>query len=278
MRWFKPVSASVATAAVLALAVPASGALASNNSPTWSSLPVIVVHMTGTSISVSGSKVSGGVKVVSHVSGEAAGNPTFARLDPGVTPAQLFKAASGDPNNIALIASIVFSPQANRGTSAAYVDLRPGNYVAVDLNSHNMAATVFTIAKSSSPDMLPKPGGSLWSIEFGFRGNGTVHDGELLQTGNHGFLVHMMIAIRARGGSLATAHLLAKYLREGRMRLAMKLAGPQVGLFGILTHDQSQEKVVHLLPGYWVLACFMQTQDGRDHVLLGMERVIHVVK
>lgn len=70
--------------------------------------------MNGKSISVSGDLVSGGVKVVSKVSREASGNPTFVRLDPGVTPAQLLKAAAGDPNNIALIASIVFSPQANK--------------------------------------------------------------------------------------------------------------------------------------------------------------------
>ena len=31
-------------------------------------------------------------------------------------------------------------------------------------------------------------------------------------------------------------------------------------------------------PGYWVLACFMNTQDGRDHTQLGMERVIRIVK
>jgi hypothetical protein len=30
--------------------------------------------------------------------------------------------------------------------------------------------------------------------------------------------------------------------------------------------------------GVMVLACFMDTQDHREHTLLGMERVIHIVK
>jgi hypothetical protein len=34
--------------------------------------------------------------------------------------------------------------------------------------------------------------------------------------------------------------------------------------------------VVRVRPGYWVLACFQATQDGREHTRLGMERVIHI--
>ena len=85
-------------------------------------------------------------------------NPTFVRLDPGVTAAQLLKAAAGDPNDIALVASVVFSPQANKGTSWAEVSLKPGNYVAVDLNASqsNPPVTTFTISRSSSPASSPK--------------------------------------------------------------------------------------------------------------------------
>jgi hypothetical protein len=31
-------------------------------------------------------------------------------------------------------------------------------------------------------------------------------------------------------------------------------------------------------PGFYVEACFMDTQDGREHVQLGMERLIRIVK
>jgi hypothetical protein len=269
----------VAAAAALALAAPAGAALAASRAPRSSAaLPVITVTMNGKTISVAGDLVSGAVQVVSKVSREAAGNPTFVRLDPGVTVSQLLAAASGDPNNIALIASVVFSPQANKGTSSAEVDLLPGSYVAVDLNTsqNNPALTTFTISPNSSPASLPKPKASLYSIEFAFRGPSTIHDGELVRFGNHGFLVHMMFA--ARAPSKAKAEQIARLLKAGKDGKAQSLADGSYQFFGILTHDQSEQQIVNLRPGYWVLACFMDTQDGREHTTLGMERVIRIVR
>jgi hypothetical protein len=46
---------------------------------------------------------------------------------------------------------------------------------------------------------------------------------------------------------------------------------------GPLSHDAAQQLVVRVRPGWWVLACFMNTQDGREHTQLGMERVIHII-
>jgi hypothetical protein len=268
-----------AAAAALALAVPAAAArAAARPQREAAALPVITVTMNGKSISVGGSLVSGGVKVVSKVSGEASGNPTFVRLDPGVTVAQLLKAGSGDPNNIALVASVVFSPQANRGTSSAEVSLKPGNYVALDLNTSqsNPALTTFTISPSVSPASLPKPRATLSAIEFGFRGPSTLHDGELVRFGNHGFLVHMMFAGRA--SSKARAEQVAALLKAGKDDKAEGMTDGSYLFFGLLTHDQSEQQIVSLRPGYWVIACFMDTQDGREHTQLGMERVIHIVR
>ena len=39
-----------------------------------------------------------------------------------------------------------------------------------------------------------------------------------------------------------------------------------------------QQAVLNAKPGYYVEACFMDTQDGREHTQLGMERLIRVVK
>jgi hypothetical protein len=36
--------------------------------------------------------------------------------------------------------------------------------------------------------------------------------------------------------------------------------------------------VLHAKPGYYVEVCHMDTQDGREHTRLGMERLIRVVK
>ena len=136
--------------------------------------------------------------------------------------------------------------------------------------------TTFTIAQASSPASLPKPKASLSTIEFGFRGPGTLHNGQLVRFGNKGFLVHMMFGVRA--ASKAKARLLARYLKEGKDGAAMRLADATYGFFGILTHGASEQQVLHLRTGYWVVACFMDTQDGREHTRLGMERVIHIVR
>jgi len=274
---------TVLVVAGLSLAIPGGTALAAHTAPAArtgpsTALPVITVTMTGKTITVGGALQSGGVKVVSTVTGEPAGGPTFVRLNKGVTVAQFFKAVQGDPNNVALIASIVFSPQANKGTSSAQVSLRPGNYVALDSASPPPATpfTTFKITKASSPARLPAPQATMSSIDFGFRGPGTLHNGDLVRFGNDGFVVHMMVA--ARGASLAGAQKIAKLLKEGKNGQAQRLATGFTTFFNILTHGAFQQQVVHVRPGFWVLACLMDTQDGREHTRLGMERVIHITK
>jgi len=274
---------TVLVVAGLSLAIPGGTALAAHTAPAArtgasAALPVITVKMTGKTITVGGALQSGGVRVVSTVTGEPAGSPTFVRLNPGVTVAQFFKAAQGDPNNVALIASIVFSPQADKGTSSAQVSLRPGNYVALDATSPPPATpfTTFKITKAASPAKLPAPQARMSSIEFGFRGPGTLHNGDLVRFGNDGFVVHMIVA--ARGASLAGAQKIAKLLREGKERQAQRLVTGFTTFFDILTHGAFQQQVIHVRPGFWVLACFMDTQDGREHTRLGMERVIHITR
>ena len=284
MRRIASITAGAAVvAAGLSLAVPAGVAQAASAAPSAAvahraPLPTITVRMNGKTITVSGALRSGGVRVVSKVSREPMGNPTFVRLDPGVTVAQVLNAAAGDPNNIALIASIVFSPQANRGTTAAQAHLSPGRYIAVDLatNAKVPPLTTFTIAPAAAPVRLPRPRATISAIEFGFRGPSKLHDGELVRFGNHGFLVHMIVAVRAR--SAAGARKIAALLRAGKDGQAQRLATNFYSFVGIMTHGAYQQQVIHNRPGHWVLACFMDTQDGREHTQLGMERVIRIVR
>src|SRR5579859_7880086 len=117
MRCLAAVSAA-ATAAVLA--GPGAAATAAATGPEHppparaAALPKIIITMNGKKITVGGALRSGGVQIESRVTREPQGDPALIRLDPGVTVAQFLKAAGGDPNNVALIASIVFSPQANK--------------------------------------------------------------------------------------------------------------------------------------------------------------------
>jgi hypothetical protein len=274
----KAALASISIAMGLALVLPTAAASAA---PATGSLPIINVAMNGKTITVTGALQSGAVEVVSTVTKEAMGIPVFARLDPGVTYAQFFakfQAIGADPNNIDGLGTLVFSPQANKGTSTAQVSLLPGLYVAVDISASRGVPpfTEFTIASATAPAKLPKPKATIESIEFAFRGATRLRDGELVRFYNHGFLVHMIVGLRAR--NLSDARKLARLLKAGKDRRAMRLVTAQYGWDNLLTHNQGFQLRIGQRPGFWVIACFMNTQDGREHTQLGMERVIHISK
>jgi len=244
-------------------------------------LPVMTVSMNGKAISVGGTLKSGAERVVFKVTGEAAGGPGFARLDPGATLSQLFAAlpaAAQDPNNLYGIAQIVMSTEADKGTSSVYLDLKPGTYIALDLAAaaKTPPLTVFTIRPSDHPAALPKLGATISTREFGFIGASKSYDGQTVQWGNAGFLVHMIQGIEAP--NLAAAKKIAADLKAGNDNAAAALATGGYGWVSALSHGQSFESVVAQKPGYWVIACFMDTQDGREHTTLGMEKVIQILK
>lgn len=283
----KTALAGTAIMAIAGVALPTAIASASPAGPGASraaaALPTITVAMTGKKITVGGMLQSGGVRIVSTVTGEREGAPIFVRLDPGVTLAQFFKLLSGpaanDPNYLDGYASIVTDAAAPKGTSTIQAKLQSGQYVAFDSARGNPAKwpfTTFTISAAAHPAHLPTPAAEIAAIEFGFRGPGTLHDGALVRFANHGFLVHMIVF--ATASNATNARRLARALKDGRNRRANHLATGQGTFAGPLSRGSFQQLVIRNHPGYYVLACFMQTQDGRDHVLLGMERVIHIVK
>jgi hypothetical protein len=244
-------------------------------------LPVMTMKMNGKTISVGGTLKSGAERIVFTVTGEAQGQPGLVRVDPGVSLSQFFAgfaAAGQDPNNLYGLGQIVMSTEADRGTSAVYVNLAPGTYVALDLNPPTKTPpfTVFTVTRATHPAALPKPGATITSIEFGFRGATTVRDGEMVRWANSGFLVHMTFGVEAP--NLATANKIAADLKAGKDGAAQGLAIGTYGWDGALSHGQSFQSVIRQKPGFWVIACFMGTQDGREHTVLGMEKVIHIVK
>ena len=275
-------AAAAVTAGSVALSLgTASAAPVARQASPAASLPVITVTMNGKSIAVSGALQSGGVQVVSKVTGEQDGGPTFVRLDPGVTLAELFKhfkQISQDQNNLDGLGAIVMSADAPKGTSSVQVNLAPGQYVALDVGQQSGKPPLvpFTVAKATSPAKLPAPAATVSSIEFAFRGPSVLRDGQLVRFGNHGFLIHMIVA--ARASSLASARKLAALLKAGKDRQAQHLADGFATFNGGISRGAYQQLVLHSKPGYWVLACFMDTQDHREHTRLGMERVIKIVK
>ena len=241
-------------------------------------LPRIDVTSNGKKITVSGALVSGGVRIVARATGRHAAEPIFVRLDPGVTLAQFLKIlpkAAADPNNLDGTAAIVTDTQVSRhGTSRIQATLQPGQYVALDVAGNGRPPlTPFTITRSAHPAALPRPAATIAAIEFGFRGPRTLHRGDLVRFANHGFLVHMIVY--ATAASRRQARKVARFLKEGKQGKAGRHATGFGTFAGPLSHGSYQQLIV-TRRGWYVLACFMETQDGRDHTTLGMERVIHV--
>lgn len=56
------------------------------------------------------------------------------------------------------------------------------------------------------------------------------------------------------------------------------VAGPPVTFLETVSPGGFQQETVTAKPGRYVEACLIDTQDGREHTRLGIERVLHVVK
>ena len=272
----------VALSATGVVAVAAAGSLAviASATPT-ASLPKLTIALNGTTTTVGGALQSGGVNIVTTTTTEAHGNPILIRLNPGVTPAQIYALFNSptftDPNQLAPYGSIVFNAQtSNLGVSDVQTTLAPAQYVATDGNGSGPDATAFTITPAASPAVLPTPGGTVSTIDFAIRGAAVLHDGELVRFINRGFVVHMVATKRAR--SLADAHRAIKLLRAGKKVPASLTVGQGFQFDGGLSPGAYQQMTITQHPGIWIVTCFMNTQDGREHAQLGMVRIIRILK
>jgi hypothetical protein len=275
----KRIVSLAATATLLGVLV--AGGLTAAASSAASGLPTLTLATNGKTITVGGALQSGAVNVVSTVTKEAQGNPALIRLDPGVSVAQVkaaVKGHGGDFNYLGPYGALVFSTSVNKGASSSYQTLlEPGNYVALDLTGNGKAPqTLFTVAQAAHPASLPSPQATVQSIEFGFRGPSTLHDGELVRFENSGFLVHMIVAAGVKNAK--TAAKVTSLLKAGKDNQAGNLSTSGLTFDNGLSPGQLQQQVLTAPPGIYVLACFMKTQDGREHTQLGMERTIRIVK
>lgn len=268
-------AAAVVVTAALGLAGGASGA---------SSLPTLTVALDGiTGVSVSGSEAAGAVAVESTFTGKAPHGldqgPAFAlvRLNPGATIQQAAGAVQshhGDVNALDPYGSLVVSESA---PSTVQADLTPGKYVALNVTGNGQPGFApFTVTESSAPAALPAASATETAVDLGFRGPTVLHNGTIVRAQNHGWLVHMIVLVGVRDA--ATGRRLMALLRAGKSKQAQKLAsGDFVDLLGPASPGAMQQQVLHATPGYYVEACFMDAQDGREHADLGMERLVRVV-
>jgi len=266
-------------AALLSLAV---GLLAAGSAQA-STLPTLTLALTKTSITVSGATQSGAVNVVATAaSGVKEGSAILFLLKPGTTVAEVetgIKASGKDPNNTEKYGTIVFDEEATAGkTNEAQTYLQPGSYVALGGEGEGAPKVkqAFTVTAAASPVALPTPQATVRSIEFGFRGPSTWHDGELVRFENEGYLVHMDLVAPVK--SHKAAKQVVKDLLAGKEKGIEKLITGEPFGAGPLSHEAFQQITITAKPGWYVQVCFMETQDGRPHTRLGMERIIRIVK
>jgi hypothetical protein len=260
------------------------GTLAAGSATAASTLPTLSLAVTNSSIAVSGATQSGGVNIVSTATGVKEAGVILAQLKPGATFEEAEAAiqkAHGDTNVVSKYGSIVFSTEVTSGqASEAQTYLQPGQYVAVlagEEGKGSKAHALFTVTAAASPAVLPTPEATISSIEFAFRGPSTLHDGELVRFENEGFLVHMDIAAPVK--NMKAAKQVVKDLLAGKEKAIEKLiSGPVVGFQEPVSHEAFQQETITAKPGIYVQVCFMETQDGRSHSKLGMERIIKILK
>jgi hypothetical protein len=261
----------------------AGGTIAADSAAAASTLPTLSLKITNSSITVGGATQSGGVNVVSTATGVKEAGAILFLLKPGATFEEVEAAihkAHGDTNVTSKYGSLVFDAEVTPGQSSeVQTYLQPGQYVAVvpGEGKGSKAHALFTVTAAASPAALPTPEATIRSIEFGFQGPSTLHDGELVRFENEGFLVHMDVAAPVK--NMKAAKQTIKDLLAGKEKAVGKLiVGPPAGFAGPLSHEAFQQETITAKPGIYVEVCFMDTQDGRSHSLLGMERIIKIVK
>jgi len=272
-----------ATPAAAAMLVTAAG-LAFAGVAHASSLPTLRLTLTASSMTVGGATQSGAVNILTTATALKEGSAVLFELKPGDTVAELEAAlehgADREPNIADRYGSIVFDTEVNAGqTGEAQTLLVPGQYVALG-GAHESSLKLkapFTVTGATSPAVLPTPQATVGSIDFGFNGPTTLHDGELVRFDNEGFLVHMDIAFPAK--SRSAANTIDEDLLSGREKGLEKLVvGQPITFAGPLSPEAFQQETITAKPGWYVQACFMETETGVDHTRLGMERILHIVK
>jgi len=260
------------------------GGLFAAGSAQASTLPTVSIAVSKSAATISGALESGGVNVVSTGTGTKEASVILFLLKPDVSVAEAEafikeKKIKNNPNNTGKLGSIVFDAEAAAGKGTeAQTYFQPGHYLLLIGEGEGEAnlRTTFTVTASKAPVALPAPQATIRSIEFGFRGPSTLHDGELVRYENEGFLVHMDLIAPVK--SHKAAKKVVKDLLSGHEKGIEKLIIGQPFGAGPLSHEAFQQETITAKPGWYVQVCFMQTQDGRVHTRLGMERIIKIVK
>ena len=126
----------------------------------------------------------------------------------------------------------------------------------------NVVATATGVKETSAVLFLLKPGASFEEAENAE--NHGKHDPN--STGKYGSIVYNAEVAPGRSSEGQI------YLQPGQYVALVPGEGTA------LSHEAFVQETITAKPGWYVQACFMETQDGRNHTRLGMERIIKIVK
>lgn len=247
------------------------------------SLPTLTLTMSGngSSITLSGAPVAGAVNVDSVVKSSHGAAPILVHLKPGVSFGQALAAvgkAHGDPNAPQGLAQITFAiGYQGPGTYSAQTVLTPGQWVALDTTKGDPTkwpTTSFTVSAGAQPQSLPRPGATVKAIEFQFTGPTTWHRGETIRFVNGGYLAHMIVGAKFKNAAAARKGM--ALLKAGKDAAAEKIATGFDSFQETVSPGATQQEKITASPGVYVIACFMATQDGREHTRLGMETMVTI--
>jgi hypothetical protein len=272
--------------AATAAALTAVAAVFTAGAAQAATLPMITATVGTTSIAVTGALQSGAVNIASTATGGKEPSVVLFALKPGVSLTEFYaylneNKTTRDPNSTSKYGSIVFDAAAGKGKATeAQTVLAPGQYVALNAEGEKSSTwprASLAIAASPSPAALPAPQATEKTVDFAFKGPKVLHVGELVRFENEGYLVHMDVALGAKNAKAAAR--IAVGLAAGQEKGLQKFAsGSEASFAGPISSGAFQQETITAKPGWYVQACFMPTQDGRPHTLLGMERVIRIVK
>jgi hypothetical protein len=279
MKRFASLTAAAGAVATISVFALAGGAGAA------SSLPTLTISESGTAApSLSSTNLADGATTVTAThSGKGMGAFGLVRLNPNESPSAAIQAgfsavqaAHGNLDALTATGNVLFASANAPGT--IQVNLTAGDYVAINLSGMGgpPGFTQFHVHSTGSPAALPTPAATQTSIEFGFKGPKVLKNGSLVRAVNGGFLVHMidLIGVKNKADAQKVVGLLRK--GAGRKKVAPFLSGVFVSLLDPASPGAEQQLTLNAKPGFYVEACFMNTQDGREHTQLGMERIVRV--
>ena len=276
--------AVVAISSITALLALAGGLLAAGSAQA-STLPTLTLTLTKTSITVGGATQSGAVNVVT--TGHAAsrkGRAILFLLKPGATVAEVETAlkngAGKDPNKASKYGTIVFDEEASPGkTNEAQTYLQPGSVRCPRRRRRRRAEA----QRALHGDRLPhhparcrrrRPRSARSSSASVDRARGTTASSCALKTKASSCTWTSCSPSRATRPPSRSSRI----CWPGRKRGSKSSSPGNRSAPGRFRMKPSSRTTITAKPGWYVQACFMETQDGRVHTRLGMERIIRIVK